>query len=156
MKILKNIFKITLITILLLLNIIYVISNISGTDYLLFNMSVENIYNMLSAPETYIEKDNKMTLIYFYTDESLELEKFNTIKFFIENTDCSKIVNFVEYKIDTNNTNDEIIYNTLTNSSGSNSIVLLNKLGYNIQSFSPNTSVITIENELKEILKNYL
>lgn len=156
MKKIKIIFKILFILALILLNSVFIIYNYYYSDYELLNVSIENTYNMVSATDTHIEKDNKMSLIYFYTEDTLEQERFNTIKSFIENTDCSKVVNFVEYKIDVNNLEDYIIYNSMTGESGSNSIVLLNKLGHKTKVFSSETSVINIENELKDILKNYL
>lgn len=156
MKKIKFIFKILFILALILLNSIFILYNHYYSDYELLNVSVENAYNMTVASDTYIEKNNKMSLIYFYTEDSLEQERFNTIKSFIENTDCSKVVNFVEYKIDINNLEDYIIYNSMTNEAGSNSIVLLNKLGQKMNVFSHDISVIDIENELKDILKNYL
>lgn len=156
MKKIKFILKIILIALLLFMNFVFILYNlVYNKNYYKIATSLTSVENLVDNKNVYTNKDNKMTLIYFSTNDNTESYKHDRLKSFIEGTNCKDVVNFVDYKIE-DNIKSFIISNYVAQSSDSNTVILLNKTGYKIAEFSSNDSVVTIENALKEILKNYL
>lgn len=154
MKKIILILKLLVVAALLFLNICYVIYNVTLSDTALnFLIGQSNYVNIISDSNVHTAKENKMSLLYFYKEEDLETYKFDTLKTFVENTECAEIVNFVPIKLESDK---ETVFQSALRVSGSNAVVLLNKTGYKLFSANSDVSIVEIEKELKEILINYI
>lgn len=152
----KKILKITTLSILIIINLIFcfylIYSNTYFSKIIAKNNAVSLVGNSFITPN----ENGTFTLIYFYDEQSLQVDKLEEVKAFAANQDVVDILNFKEFNVDGIDIDKYLIYTTLTKNSGSNSILLLNKSGYTVLSFSPNEDISHILNELKNTLKNYI
>ena len=153
MKKIKLILKIIILILLCFMNFSFILA---ADDVIKDKFAIANLEKMISFNELHTNIDNKMNLIYFYNDKTLNQNKYNTIKNFISETECKKVVNFVDFKVDGSNPKEYMIYSILTNELGSNTIILLDKSGSKIEVFTPDEKLQTIETTLKNIIKNYI
>ena len=157
MKKIKLFLKIlTIIALLAFLGMFLLFNLAYPKEYLNALVGVKNIVDFKTDGNIYNDIDNKMTVIYFKDNNDLEEYKYETLKSFITETDCNQVANFVDFYLDETDVNSQTVFHALSPKSSSNSVILLNKLGYKIESFSSADSIIDIENKLKEIFKNYL